>query len=43
MLVAILPVKVIVSETALPKVVFPSTDKVVPIVRSAANFEERVP
>ena len=31
------------SEDSLPKVVFPSTDKVVPIVRSAANFEERVP
>ena len=41
--VASLPVKVIVSVTALPKTEFPSTDKSVPIVRSAANLESNVP
>ena len=39
---AILPVKVIVSVTALPSVLCASTDKLAPIVKSAANFESSV-
>ena len=40
--VATLPVNVSVSVAALPKVEFPSTDKFVPMVKSAANLEDKV-